>query len=260
MKNKITLYARSLGLTHWGTAKITETKTALVFLFPYYNHSSGRISLYARGADYHMVTKKYLLEICSFIFSETGMDFSQYIYCDISPYNDRKLAFDAGLGFYGKNGMLINEDLGSYFFIGYIITEGLSISLDSPLKTHCQECGKCIKACPGNALGNDFSVQMCASHISQQKGELLPFQEQILLKSGNIWGCDICQRVCPHNQILKETPLAEFRENLITDFCEEDLSALSEKEFRRKYQDRAFTWRGKKVLQRNIDITKKASD
>jgi epoxyqueuosine reductase QueG len=174
------------------------------------------------------------------------------IFADIGPSVDRLLAYRAGLGFYGKNKMLINPDFGSYFFIGYILCD-IELESDASIERECDGCGKCIKACPGSALDDSFCIEKCASHISQKKGELTQEEIEILKKSSLIFGCDICQRVCPHNNITPR-PMAEFTEDIISSLSKSDLEGLSNKEFMNKYKDRAFSWRGKKVLERNIDI------
>ena len=257
MKASVREFARSIGLDAFGVCEPEPGVQALVF--PYYNGNlPGTISLYARGMDYHKVAKNYLLLVCAFLKERTGRDFSDKIYCDISPCNDKEIARLAGLGFYGKNTLLINPDFGSYFFIGYILTEGLNMENDVPLKQSCLGCGACISACPGGALDGKGLVQsLCASEISQKKGELSPTQENILLKSGYIWGCDRCQQVCPHNKNLQTTALPEFCTDLLPSLEESDLLPLSEKQFRLKFADRAFAWRGKKPLLRNIEIFKK---
>lgn len=256
MKEQLKSFAASLGLEQFGVCETAPGVQALVFLFPYFaSEPPGRISVYARGADYHSVSKEYLLKICGFVKSETGMDFSQNIYCDISPYNDREIAYKAGLGFFGKNTLLINPLLGSYFFIGYILTSGLNLPNDTPLSMSCMGCNACESACPGNAISdNGVNICCCASDISQKKGELSTHEQKILLKSGYIWGCDICQQICPHNANLKSTLLPEFAENRIFDLASTDISALSEKQFRQKYAGRAFIWRGKKPLLRNLKL------
>lgn len=254
MKNKIRSYALSLGLSQFGVCEPEPHRQALVFLFPYYcGEHPGNISLYARGSDYHVVAKKYLLKICEYIKDITQKDFSFEIFCDISPYNDKELARMAGLGFYGKNTLLINPQLGSYFFIGYIVTEGLDLTLDSPMEEQCKGCNACLNACPGSAIDeNGVNIGRCLSDISQKKGELLPEEKQIFLWGDYIWGCDRCQQVCPHNRGILPCPLPEFSTNLLHFLNLEDIEAFSEKQFREKYKDRAFTWRGKKTLQRNI--------
>lgn len=256
MKNKIGSFAGNLNINHMGVCDIENGKQAIVFLFPYYTSTPcGNISRYAHGEDYHKVIKEYLKKICTYIFTLCGKDFSSEIFTDISPYCDKHLAYMAGLGFYGKNTLLINSELGSFFFIGYIITEGLNLKADSPIDATCLNCGKCMENCPGKAISDtSFSKDLCASHISQKKGDLEEFEEEILLKSGFVWGCDICQNVCPHNNNLKSTPFSEFSDNLKPDIELPEIEQLSENAFKQKFSNKAFTWRGKKPLIRNIKL------
>ena len=259
MKDNISKFAKKLNINHMGICNLEDRKQAIVFLFPYYTPvCPGNISKYAHGEDYHTVIKNYLKKICEYIFTLCGKDFSPFIYTDVSPYDDKHLAYMAGLGFYGKNTLLINHDLGSFFFIGYIITEGLNLKADSPLDATCLNCGKCIENCPGKAISDtDFSKELCASHISQKKGDLEEFEEKILLKSGFVWGCDICQNVCPHNENLKTTPIPEFSKNIKQNIDISEIEQLSEKAFKLEFSNKAFTWRGKKPLIRNIKLNSK---
>ena len=258
MKEKLRDFANSIGLKTFGVCEPEPGIQALVFLFPYFSDThTGKISLYAQGQDYHKVSRKYMSEICVFLKELTGKDFSDKIYCDITPYNDKEFARLAGLGFYGKNSLLINPTYGSFFFIGYILTQGLSLENDTPLEQQCAGCNACINICPGNAISESgVCIPKCASEISQKKADLSPTEEEILLKSGYIWGCDLCQLVCPHNKNITGFALPEFSQNPLTDLSEEDLSPLSEKQFRNLFSDRAFTWRGKKTLLRNIQLYK----
>lgn len=261
MKEKIRLFAKSLGITEFGVALTSENKTVLVFLFPYYcGNLKGNISLYARSSDYHLVVKKYLEKIALYIKSfKTNISYE--IYCDNNSLCERELAYTAGLGFYGNNRMLINPTYGSYFFIGCIMCDGLMLKADMPLDKKCLGCGMCIKSCPGGAiLKNGFDITKCASELSQKKGVLTEAEKQIILKSGLLWGCDICQNVCPHNKNVKITPISEFKENLILSLPEDDIANLSGRAFLKKYADRAFTWRGKNVLLRNIKINENRKD
>ncbi len=254
MKTKIFDYIHSLGIEKCGVAPYGE-KYAVVCLFPYFSgYREGNLSVYAYSPDYHTIAKEKLIKICDFI-KELSPNSECECFCDIGPEIDRHLAFLSGLGFYGENKMLINDDFGSYFFIGYVLTD-LPLPLDAPLNKQCLKCGKCKKACPGGALRDSFDIEKCASHISQKKGELNEDEIDILKKSSLIFGCDVCQRVCPHNEITPR-PMAEFTENIISSLTLEDIEGLSNKEFINKYKDRAFSWRGKKVLERNIDILRK---
>ena len=252
MKDKLFNFIHSLGIEKCGVARYEE-KSAIVCLFPYFCGSSeGNLSLYARSIDYHHVIKEKLAPVCDFIRT-LSPDTECEIFADIGPEVDRRLAYEAGLGFYGKNKMLINDDFGSYFFIGYILCD-LDLSPDTPLQKTCIGCNLCIESCPGGALGKEFDINKCASHISQKKGDLTESEIAILKKSGLIFGCDMCQGVCPHNNITPK-PMKEFTEDLVDSISLPDLDALSNREFMKKYKNRAFSWRGKGVLERNIKIT-----
>lgn len=252
MKTKIFEFINSLGIEKCGIASY-DGKCAIVCLFPYFTgFKDGNLSLYARPYDYHKIIKEKLSAVCDFIHT-LSHDTTCSIFSDIGPEIDRKLAYNAGLGFYGKNHMLINPDLGSWFFIGYILCD-LDLEPDSPMKESCIGCNRCLKSCPGGALCEKFDIEKCASHISQKKGDLTDSEVAILKKSGLIFGCDMCQKVCPHNNITPK-PMKEFTEDLIHSLNSEDVENLSNKEFMRKYKDRAFSWRGKNVLIRNLDLT-----
>jgi len=251
MKSKIFEYIHSIGIEKCGVAQYGE-KCAIVCLFPYFaGYEKGNLSLYARSRDYHMVIKEKLSPVCDFI-KTLSPDTECESFADIGPDVDRQLAYEAGLGFYGKNGMLINDDFGSFFFIGYILCS-FKLQADSPMKKSCIGCNRCIERCPGNALGEQFVLDNCASHISQKKGDLTESEIAILKKSGLIFGCDTCQRVCPHNNITPK-PMQEFTEDIIGSLYIEDIENLSNKEFMKKYGERAFSWRGKGVLERNLKI------
>lgn len=252
MKTKIFNYIRTLGIEKCGVAQTDEGESAIVCLFPYFSgYHNGNLSVYAYMRDYHIIIREKLEKIAGFIKS---LDESIQCECfvDIGPNIDRKLAYRAGLGFYGKNNMLINSDLGSYFFIGYV-RASLKLEADLPLEQNCMNCGKCIESCPGNALENGFCISRCASHISQKKGELTIEEKEILKKTGLVFGCDTCQKVCPHND-GKINAMSEFKKDLMFNIDIEDIKNISGKEFMRKYKDRAFSWRGRSVILRNLEI------
>lgn len=232
---------------------ITEgAKSIIVCAFSYYNgEKKGNISRYAQGMDYHIVAQNMMEPICDCLLAE---GFSAKAFADTGPLNERILANLAGIAFLGKNQMTINDRLGSYFFIGYIITD-CELPIDSPNVSQCSECGKCIKACPLGALSEKgFCEGKCLSYITQKKGELSLEEKEAIRKTKTVWGCDICQEVCPHNREIALTKIREFKENLIIDLEFEE--SLSNKEFKKIYGERAFSWRGKAVLERNLKIAK----
>ncbi len=251
MKQRLKDFAASIGINETGVTSF-DGKTAFVCLFPYFSgYGEGNLSVYAYSADYHAVARKKLGQICEFILANTSAKEAE-CFADIGPSVDKNLAYSAGLGFYGKNTLIINPRLGSYFFIGYVLTD-LPLEEDKPLPDTCLGCGRCVSACPGNALDGGFKLERCASHINQKKGELTDGEKAILRSSGYAFGCDICQRVCPHNRELP-SPMPEFLENRIYNLSEDMFVGLSNKEFKERYGGYAFSWRGKGVLLRNISV------
>lgn len=232
---------------------IAGAKSIVVCLFPYYNgpNNEGNLSRFARIPDYHKVVMERLEKICEFIKQEKP-DANFLPFVDSGPLADKFLAYQAGLGFFGKNSLLINEKYGSYVFIGYIITD-LDLAPDAPLEKSCDNCGRCIRACPGGALKDafDFNAQSCVSHITQLK-TISNEQEKILRAQSSVYGCDICQEVCPHNANIPLTPIAEFQKPFLNELEEKTLRAMSNREFTRTYKNSPFSWRGKSAILKNF--------
>ncbi len=247
IREEIFKLAKSLGIKKCGFSK-----NSFVALFPYYKENEkGNISIYARGLDYHNVIKKYLEPLAD-RFIELGG--TGEIHVDKGVLNDREAAYQAGLGFYGMNGMLICEEYGSYFFIGQVI-HGLEIESDFPMEKECLKCGECIRRCPGEALGIDgFKIEKCLSHITQKKGELNQEEKALIVQNKMCWGCDVCQQVCPHNKKIGDTAIKEFLENRIKSLELNEFEKLSNREFKEKYGEYSFSWRGKNVLLRNLEL------
>lgn len=225
-------------------------ESIIVCLFNYYSGAQkGNISRYARGADYHSVALRKMAAIVEYLEKNgcRGAAFS-----DTGDLNERLLVRLSGLGVPGRNGCMINDELGSYFFVGYVVTD-CKITPDKPKNGACIGCGRCEKACPLGSIGDGgIDESRCLSYITQKKGELTDTEKAAMAKSGMIWGCDICQEVCPHNSAVRVTDIPEFRDNLICELIiPEDISG---REFKRRYGGRAFAWRGKNVLLRNQKI------
>lgn len=248
MKTEIIKAARSLGIE-----KIGFSKQSVVALFPYYvKGEEGNLSLYARPTDYHLVAEEKLKQLALFLGSLGAKETTVHV--DKGTFDDRQAAFEAGLGFFGMNGMLINRDYGSFFFIGQIIHD-LELDEDDRNDETCLECGRCERECPGGALlGGKVITAKCLSEITQKRGELSEDEKSLIKSTGTCWGCDICQRVCPHNSGLETTAIPEFLEDRITHLVASDIRHLSNKEFKEKYGKYAFSWRGKNVLLRNLEI------
>lgn len=261
VKEQIKGYCAGLGIDCCGIAPSpTGRGCAIVCLFPYYQpiKEVHNLSRYAVIKDYHQIVMQYLMHISQFIQSLIGENYEFHCFCDNSPYHDRQLAVAAGLGVIGQNTCLIHSVYGSYIFIGYIICETLYLPWDTPQTNTCLNCGRCRQACCGGALQQDtFILEQCASHISQKKGDLSAEEEEILKRNPLIWGCDICQDVCPHNQSVPTTPIPEFHQDLIPSLSMPDILPLSGRAFKKRYHDRAFSWRGRDVLLRNLTLKEK---
>ena len=173
------------------------------------------------------------------------------IFGDHSPIAERHAALISGLGIAGDSGLLINEKYGTYTFIGDMITDIPSELLGKTeivsIST-CNHCGACRRACPTGILRGEGDC--CLSAITQRKGDLLDREVDLMKKYNTVWGCDICQTACPHNKDPKKTPLDFFYKERISRLDKELLDKMSKDEFSR----RAFAWRGRKTVERNLDL------
>ncbi len=216
-----------------------------VFLLPYFIAEEGgkrNISLYAVSEDYHM----YFSQL--FARAQNQIQGEILGFCDNSPLDDRKMALDGGLGVLGKNGLVINEKYGSFVFIGaFVHLSPVAVSVAVEHK-NCLGCEKCKKACPAGCVGGSFDG--CLSGLTQKK-KRDERENAMLLKGKLIWGCDICQEVCPMNQRVSETPLDFFRKNRIEKLTLDILDDLVAKD---KLKTRAFGWRGEGLLRENLAI------
>ena len=223
-----------------------NAKSVIVYLFPYYlgeeYYKNSNISKYAVPQDYHIIVKNYLEKICAELKNQYT-DGVFECFCDNSPINEVEAAALCGLGVKGRNGLLINERYGSFCFIGEIVTD-VELPCSLPEDRACLCCGLCEKKCPGGAL-TDFKVDKakCLSHITQKKGELSRSEEELIKNSGIIWGCDICQNICPMNRDVEITPVKEFFEAAKATYLPGD-----------DIENRAFSWRGRAVVDRNFKI------
>ena len=223
-----------------------NAKSVIVYLFPYYlgeeYYTESNVSKYAVPCDYHVVVTKYLNDICA-ILKEQYPQNTFEAFCDNSPIREVEAARLCGLGVKGKNGLLINEKFGSFCFIGEIVTD-LVTEYSLPEDRTCLSCGLCEIKCPSKALcGYNVNEAECLSAITQKKGELTYAQQQLIKQSGVIWGCDVCQNICPMNKEISVTPVKEFFE-----------AAKAKYEPSDSIEGRAFSWRGKRVIDRNFEI------
>ena len=223
-------------------------KTVIVACFPYLldesAYENGNISKYAVVTDYHAVALarlKTAVEELEGLYPNEKFAF----FADNSPIPEVSAACYAGLGARGENTLLITEKYGSYVFIGEIVTTAELEFSESEIKS-CIKCGKCRNFCPSGAISETgFERKLCLSEITQKKGALTPEEERLMKECGCVWGCDICQNVCPMNKNAAATQIEEFLsspEAIVSQGCE--------------LEGRAYEWRGRKVIERNISIVK----
>lgn len=185
---------------------VDDAKTVISLLFNYYTNEeqvdpeAPKISKYAYGDDYHDVIKAKLKELIAYIQDEIG-EVNGRGFVDSAPVMDKAWAKKAGIGWLGKNSNLIHPKKGSFFFIADLIID-LELEADGPIKDYCGTCTRCIDACPTDAIIQPYVVNgsKCISYLTiELKDELLPFEFKGKMDNW-MFGCDICQDVCPWNR------------------------------------------------------------
>lgn len=214
----------------------------------------GKLSKSSIGIDYHLILKDKMEQLVSEI-KKIENDFEYAVGVDTTPLLDRQLAKQAGIGWYGKNSNIINEQYGSFIFLGYIITE-LEIKQDCSVKDQCGDCNICIISCPVGAIKPNYQLNAtrCISYLTQTKDDIpYDLRERMGIQ---LYGCDICQLVCPKNKDIIELSKENSKEQILDDglleyIDIEELFSMSNKDFKKKYGNMAFSWRGKNVIKRN---------
>jgi epoxyqueuosine reductase len=214
----------------------------------------GPVARYARGRDYHDVMLERLAELHRWLEAEVGRPVGGKAYVDTGPILERDLARRAGLGWFGKNTMLIHPRLGSFFFLGTILVD-LELTADAPFESeHCGTCTRCLDACPTQALvaPGVMDARRCISYLTIELKGSIPEA----LRSGlgeHVYGCDVCQDVCPWNvrfsRALDEPALAPRAE---IDAVE--MLALDDAGFRERYRGTAVTRAKRRGLARNAAV------
>ncbi len=218
------------------------------------NKDAPVVSKYAYGEDYHFVVKRKLKMLLEFIQEEID-EVKGRAFVDSAPILDRAWARNAGLGWVGKNSMLISKDYGSFVFIGELIID-LELQADLPVKDYCGNCTICIDACPTGAIIQPYVVDgsKCISYFTIEKKGGIP--DQFKGKFMNrVFGCDICQDICPWNSKVQPHKTEEFYpESRFLEMGSKDWNNLSREEFQKMFKDSALKRTGYDRLKRNLEF------
>jgi epoxyqueuosine reductase len=171
----------------------------------------GRVAMYAWGEDYHVVLRGKLDAIVERLRNVLSAPFQARVCVDTSAIIEREIAAAAGLGWIGKNTMVLHPRLGSFLLLGEIVTD-LDLAPDTPMADHCGTCTRCLEACPAQAFPTPYvmDARRCISYLTiEHRGEI---DGELAAKMGDwVFGCDVCQDVCPHNRRAPATNEPRFR-------------------------------------------------
>ncbi|MBP5572984.1 MAG: tRNA epoxyqueuosine(34) reductase QueG [Bacteroidales bacterium] len=242
---------------------VEGTRSIVTVLYNYYpgtllsETDNYKLAKYAYGEDYHEVVKQKLMTLLSVIESRTGRLEGVRAFTDSAPILDRAWAVRCGLGFIGKNTALIHPRKGSFLFIGHLFLPIELQATGKPMTNHCGRCTRCLDACPTGALEAPFHIdaRKCLSYLTiEYKGDL-EGQDPSCFHDW-IYGCDICQDVCPYNKkfsIANKEPLFQPSEAL-TQLRKKDWEALDRDTFERLFKRSAVRRAGFEGLRRNINF------
>ncbi|HVB29890.1 MAG TPA: tRNA epoxyqueuosine(34) reductase QueG [Gemmatimonadaceae bacterium] len=229
---------------------VTGAKSAVVVALDYGGKApDGPVARYARGDDYHDVMLDRLNELHRLLEAEVGASVPGKAYVDTGPILERDLARKAGLGWFGKNTNLINPTLGSYFFLSELLVD-LELAPDAPFDVErCGSCRACLDACPTGAFVEPgvLDAPRCISYLTiELKGEIPEAFHGTIAEGGHIYGCDVCQEVCPWNvKFAREVQEPSFQPRAViagkdARTLATDILAMSEDEFRTAFKGSAM--------------------
>lgn len=240
---------------------VEGSRSVIVTLTNYYtdrkqSEAVPKIAKYAWGRDYHLVVKERLRQLLIFIESESGSGVQGRCFVDSAPVFEHEWARRAGLGWQGKNTLLINKDLGSFCFIGVIFAGVEFESYSVPFTaSHCGSCVRCIAACPTGALSAyEVDARKCISyHTIENKSD---YPEELREQAGDrIFGCDVCQDVCPWNKRAKEHRVEDFfPQDVVLSLTADDWCRMDEALFKQLFKNTALERTGLERVVRNINI------
>jgi len=246
------------------TRLVPGAKSVVSLLYNYYpekdlsseGSQSHKVAKYAYGKDYHFVIKDKLKDFMHKLQEEVGQVEGR-VFVDSAPVMERQWAAKSGLGWIGKNTLLINKDQGSFFFLAELIID-LELEADGPIKDYCGTCTKCVDACPTDAITPyELDASKCISYLTIELKDQIPseFEEKM---EGWAFGCDICQDVCPWNRFSKPHREPEFRPtNELVELFNNNWQDLTEEVFRSVFKASAVKRTKFEGLKRNLNFLKK---
>ena len=229
----------SLAMNYYPTALIPEEDNFI-------------IAKYAYGNDYHKLIRAKLDDLALFMRSSLGAGRTR-VFVDSGPMLEKVWAQRCGIGWQGKNTLVINKKQGSFFFIGLILTD-LEIEPDPAETDHCGDCQKCVNACPSGALDSPYRLDIprCISYITIESGKATQGEPEGRL-SGRIYGCDICQDVCPYNRHSPANNTPEFvPSDRLVKMRRNDWIALEEEDFNRLFEGSPVMRLGYAAFMKNV--------
>lgn len=241
------------------TKLVEGSKSVISLLLNYYpekvqEEASLKISKYAYGTDYHFVIKDKLKDLLKFMRAEIG-EIDGRAFVDSAPVLDKAWAAKSGLGWIGKNTNLLTKQVGSFYFIAELIVD-LELDYDTPVTDHCGSCTACIDACPTQAIVEPYKVDgsKCISYFTIELKEELPFHVKGKFEDW-MFGCDICQDVCPWNKFSKphNEPLFNPHPELLQ-MKKEDWQDITKETFNEIFRKSAVKRTKYEGLKRNIEF------
>lgn len=240
---------------------VDGAKSVISLTYNYHNPAeqtdaeAPKISQYAYGQDYHFVIKDKLKSLLAYIREEIG-EVDGRCFVDSAPVLERDWARRSGVGWVGKHTLLLHPKVGSYFFLAELIID-LELATDDPIRDHCGTCTRCIDACPTEAIspqGYVMDGSKCISYLTIELKDAIPTQFKDKMEDW-VFGCDICQQVCPWNRFAKkhDEPAFEPHPDLL-DMTKKDWAEITEEVFRKVFKKSAVKRTKYAGLKRNIDF------
>ncbi|WP_375580984.1 tRNA epoxyqueuosine(34) reductase QueG [Marivirga tractuosa] len=244
------------------TKLVESAKSVVSLMYNYYpeqdlaKSDSYRIAKYAYGKDYHFIVKDKLKDFMSRIHEEIG-EVDGRVFVDSAPVMERQWAAKSGLGWLGKNSLLLNKQRGSFYFLAELIID-LELEEDGPMQDYCGTCTKCIDACPTDAIVGDGIVDAskCISYLTIELKEDLPTEFSNKMENW-VFGCDICQDVCPWNRFSKPHLEDSFQpHSVLAEMDKKDWEEMTKEVFNEVFRKSAVKRTKYSGLMRNINYIK----